>query len=67
MTPTMTAKEMSRAPMYLRNTVKRDGKVVALTFHGRPYAYVVPADQYEAMTSQNDTDDDCNNLEQGDV
>lgn len=55
--PTMTAKEMSRAPMYLRNTVKRDGEVVAITFHGRPYAYVVPADQWEALTSSNECHD----------
>lgn len=48
--PTMTAKQMQRDPMNLRNTVRRDGEVVALTFHGKPYAYVVPADQWHAVT-----------------
>lgn len=54
--PSLTAQEATLRPRQLRQAVQHDGEVVALTFHGKPYGYVVPADQYEAMTSNNDRD-----------
>lgn len=52
----MTAEEMQRRPLALRHAVQR-GEAVALTFRGKPYGYVVPADQWRELTSA-DTDDD---------
>lgn len=45
--------EIQREPAGLRRAVQQDGEVVALTFHGRPYGYVVPADQWHAITNDN--------------
>lgn len=44
----MTAQEATWRPMQLRHAVQ-DGAVVALTFRGKPYGYVVPADRWHAM------------------
>lgn len=49
--PSMTSFEIQREPAGLRKAVQRDGEVVTLTFRGHPYGYVVPADQYHALTS----------------
>ena len=59
----MTALEMQREPADLRRAVQRDGEVVALTFHGKPYGYVVPADQWHKLT----TDDTNQHNEQEEV
>ena len=52
--PSMSAKEMQRDPMNLRHTVQHDGEIVALTFRGKPYGYVVPADRWHALADDND-------------
>lgn len=48
--PSLTAQEATLRPRQLRQAVQHDGQVVALTFHGKPYGYVVPADQWHALT-----------------
>lgn len=52
--PSMTAQEATWRPGQLRHAVQ-DGEVVALTFRGKPYGYVVPADQWDAMHEDRDT------------
>lgn len=53
----MTAREATWRPGQLRSAVQ-DGEVVALTFHGRPYGYVVPADRWHALTNNDRHSDD---------
>lgn len=52
---TMTADDLRTQRRPLRRAVQ-SGKVVEVTFHGKPYAYVVPADQYENLCRNNETE-----------
>lgn len=52
--PTLSAYEMQREPALVRRAVQYDGQVVALTFRGKPYGYVVPADQWRALANTDD-------------
>lgn len=48
----MSAREATWRPMQLRHAVQR-GETVALTFRGKTYGYVVPADQWHTTTNDN--------------
>ncbi|RJQ74179.1 hypothetical protein D5S17_23195 [Pseudonocardiaceae bacterium YIM PH 21723] len=43
---TMTAENLTRSPAQVRRALK-DGDEVLLTFHGKPYARVLPFDRAE--------------------
>lgn len=60
--PSMTAEEVNDKPMTLRHAVQ-DGEIVALTFRGKPYGYVVPADQWHEVSPSSQKHEH----EQGDI